>query len=88
MHDYCLEEKVVGHVPIHLSKIFYPFLKLPVSIILAVVIGKRVNRGSGDGLEISAEYRFFVDKRAVSWAENQVKQIEKIVNALVNKCMK
>ena len=88
LHDDCLEEKVVGHVPIHLSKIFYRFLKLPFSSISAVLIGKRVNRGAGDGPEIPVEYRFFGDKRAVSWAENQVKEIEKIVNALVNKYMK
>ena len=89
LHDDCLEEKVVGHAPIHLSKIFYRFLKLPFSSISAVVIGKRVNRGAGDGLkQDSSEYRFFGDKRAVSWAENQVKKIEKIVNALVNKRMK
>ena len=25
LHDDCLEEKVVGHVPIHLSKIFHRF---------------------------------------------------------------
>ena len=39
LHDDCLEEKVVGHVPIHLSKIFYRFLKLAFSRTSAVVIG-------------------------------------------------
>ena len=63
--DNCSEEKVVGHVPIHLSKIFHRFLKLPFCSILAVVIGKRVNLGAGDGLEIPVEYKFFRDARAV-----------------------
>ena len=45
LHDDCLEKKVVGHVPIHLSKIFHQFLKLPFCSISAVVIGIRVNRG-------------------------------------------
>ena len=66
LHDHCLEEKVVGHVPIHLSKIFHRFLKLPFCSISAVVIGKRVNRGAGDRLEIPVEYKFFGDARAVS----------------------
>ena len=72
LNDDSLEEKVVGHVPIHLSKIFYRFLKLPFSSISEVVIGKRVNRGEGEGFEIPVEYRFFGDKSAVSWAENKV----------------
>ena len=55
LHDDCLEEKVVGHVPIHLSKIFHRFLKLPFCSISAVVIGKRVNRDACDRLEIPVE---------------------------------
>ena len=47
LHDDCLEEKVVGHIPIHLSKIYFRFLKLLFSSISAVVVGKRVNRGTG-----------------------------------------
>ena len=65
LHDDCLEEKVVGYVPNHLSKIFHRFLKVPFCSISAVVIGKRVNRGAGDGLEIPVEYKFFRDARAV-----------------------
>ena len=85
MHDDCLEEKVDVHVPNHLSKIFHQFLKLPFCSILEVVIGKRVNRGAGDGLEIPVEYKFFGDARAISWAENQIKKIEKNANILVKK---
>ena len=88
MHDDCLEENVFGYVPIPLSKIFYRFLKLRFCSISAVVIGKRVNRGAGDGLEIPVEYKFFGDATAVSWAENQIKKTEKNVNILVKKCMR
>ena len=87
LHDDCLEKKVFGHVPIHLSKIFHRFLKLPFCSISAVVISKTVNRGAGDGLEIPVEYKFFGDARAVSWTENQIKKTEKNVNILVRKCM-
>ena len=79
---------VYGHVPVHLSKIFHRFLKLPFCSILAVVIGERVNRGAGDGLEFPVEYKFFGDARTVSWAENQIKKTEKTVNILVKKCMR
>ena len=78
LYDDCLEEKVVGHVPIHLSKIFHRFLKIPFCSISAVVIGKRVNRGAGDGRETPVEYKFFCDARAVSWAENQIKKLKRI----------
>ena len=88
LHDDFLEEKVVGHVPIHLSKIFHRFLKLPFCSISAVVNGKRANRGAGDGLEISVKYKFFGDARAVSWTENQIKNTEKNVNILVKNCMR
>ena len=67
LHDDCLEENVVGHVPIHLSKIFPRFLKLPFCSISAVVIGKRVNRSAREGLEIPVEYKFFGDTGAASW---------------------
>ena len=88
LYDDCLEEKVVGHVPIHLSKIFHRFLKLPFCSISAIVIGKRVNRSAGDGLEIPVECKFFGDARAVSWAENQIKNTKENVNILVKKCMR
>ena len=59
LHD-CLEEKVVGHVPIHLSKMFHRFLKLPFCSISAVVIGKTAHRGAGDGLKCLLNTRFLV----------------------------
>ena len=43
---------VVGHVPRGLSKAFSNFLSLPVSTMLCIVDGKRLNCGAGLGLEI------------------------------------
>ena len=34
-----------------------------------MVIGKRMNRGAGNKLEIPVEYRFFGGKRVASWGE-------------------
>ena len=78
LHDDCLEEKVVGHVPIHLSKIFHRFLKLPFCSISTVVIDKRVNRDARNELEIPVEYKFFGDARAVSWAQPKKIQSKKL----------
>lgn len=47
------KRKVVGHVLLPLSEIFYCFLKLHDCGISAIVIGKQMNRGAGDELEIS-----------------------------------
>ena len=62
----CLKQNVVGHVPIHLSRTFYRFLKLPVCSISATVASKGVNRDAGDGPEIPVECRLFGDKSAVT----------------------
>ena len=48
---------VVGHVPLGLSKTFSNFLSLPVSTMLCIVTGKRLNRGAGLGLEILVIYQ-------------------------------
>ena len=47
-----LEERILGHVPKNLSKIFHQFMKIPNCTIGCKVTGKRVNRGAGYGLEI------------------------------------
>ena len=48
---------VVGHVPLGLSKTFSNFLSLPVSTMLCIVTGKRLNRGEGLGLEKLVMYQ-------------------------------
>ena len=42
---------VVGHAPLGLSKSFSNFLSLPVSTMLCIVTGKRLNRGASQCLE-------------------------------------
>ena len=72
-----LEERIVGHVPEKLSKIFHRFMKVPDCAIGSKVTGKRVNRETGCGLEISVQYRFIGGKNAVEWAEKNIKKILK-----------
>ena len=64
-----LEERLVGHVPKNLSKIFHQFMKIPNCTIGCKVTGKRVNRGAGYGLEIPVQYRFIGAEKAVEWAK-------------------
>ena len=73
-----LEERIVGHVPEKLSKIFHQFMKAPDCAIGCKVTGKRVNRETGYGLEISVPYRFTGGKNAVEWAEKNINKVLKI----------
>ena len=82
------KKKLLGKFLFTYQKYLIDFRNFLFCTISAVVIGKRVNRGAGDGLKIPVEYKFFGDARAVSWAENQIKKTEKNVNILVKKCMR
>ena len=50
------EEKMVGHVPVELSKIFHKFLSNH-GRIEAECIGSRFNAGHGKGLELPVDFR-------------------------------
>ena len=67
---------VVGHIPLDLSKTFSNFLSLPVSTMLSIVTGKRLNRGAGLRLEILVMYQARGHEKASQWL---VKTITKIV---------
>lgn len=82
------EERVVGHVPKNLSKLFNQFLKIPNCTIGCKVTGKRVNRGAGYGLEIPVQYRFNGAEKAVEWAEKNIKKVFMNLNKKIEKCMK
>ena len=82
-----LEERIVGHVPKNLSKIFHQFMKIPSCTIGCKVTGKRVNRGTVYDLEIPVQYRFIGAKKAVEWTENNIKKVFENINKKVNKCV-
>ena len=63
---------VVGHVPLGLSKTFSNFLSLPVSTMLCIVTGKRLNRGAGLGLEILVMYQARGHEKALQWLEKTI----------------
>ena len=66
---------VVGHVPLGLSKTFSNFLSLPVSTMLCIVTGKRLNRGAGLGLEILVMYQARGHEKALQWLEKTITKI-------------
>ena len=66
---------VVGHVPLGLSKTFSNFLSLPVSTMLCIVTGKRLNRGAGLGLEILVMYQVRGHEKALQWLGKTITNI-------------
>lgn len=56
------DEKIVGHVPVELSKIFHKFLSQHGKI-EAECIGSRFNAGQGKGLELPVDYRLVGNAR-------------------------
>ena len=66
---------VVGHVPLGLSKTFSNFLSLPVSTMLCIVTGKRLNCGAGLGLETLVVYQARGHEKALQWLEKTITKI-------------
>ena len=54
--------EVLGHVPRSYSRVFHYFVKRG-GTVKAVVKGKRMNRGLGNGLEIPVQYIFHGEKK-------------------------
>ena len=53
-----------------------------------LVTGKRINRGSGYGLEIPVEYVFNDNEKALQWAKKNLDNIDTNVNKKVGRCLR
>ena len=53
------EDQVVGHVPFNLAPSISLFLKRDINKAFAKVVGEKVNRGAGYGLEIPCVYHLY-----------------------------
>ena len=82
------EEIIVGHVPQNISNICSKFLKIPNTSIEVEVVGKRVNRGGGYGLEIPVIYRFYGPEKLINWLISRLEAVQKELNDKVLKCLK
>ena len=87
MNSYS-EDVVVRHLPKNMSKIVFMFLSLPHCTLEIVVTGKRINRGSGYGLEIPANFHVYGPEKAINWLKNKINNIEEKLKKNVIHCLK
>ena len=64
------------------------FLQFPNHRIRVVLIGKRVNRGAGFGLEIPVDYNFYGDSRITTWLKKGLEKLDNSLNVNVEECVK
>ena len=82
-----IDRKTGWHIPKNLSKTFKR-LTLPNCTMTCTVIGKHVNHGSGYGLEIPVNFKFFGSAKAIQWSENAVKKVIQNIDQRVKHCKK
>ena len=70
------EDQVVGHVPYNLAPYLSNFLKRDVNKAFAKVVGDKVNRGAGYGLEIPCIYSLYGPKA-------YIEKMKELVDSLV-----
>ena len=71
------EDRVVGHIPLAISKCISLFLTLPGSFLETKVTGKRINRGGGYGLELLCKYRISGQEKACRLEKEKSDHISK-----------
>ena len=80
------EDRVVGHIPLAISKCISLFLTLPGSLLETKVTGKRTNRGGGYGLEVPCKYHISGQEKAVDWMKRKATTFLQEHSLAVNKC--
>ena len=70
------EDQVVGHVPFNLAPSISLFLKRDINKAFAKVVGDKVNRGGGYGLEIPCIYHLYGPKPYID-------KMEELVDSLI-----
>ena len=66
------KDRVVGHIPLAISKCISLFFILSGSFLETKVTGKRINQGVGYRLEVSCKYRISGQEKAVDWIKRKV----------------
>ena len=67
---------------------FKRFLSLPQTSIRAEVVGNRVNRGAGHGLEVPVRYYFYGPRKAIMWANKRISEADRKIEEKFKNCMK
>ena len=70
------EEEIVGHVPYNLAPSLSHSLRRDVNKAFAKVVGEKVNRGAGYGLEIPCIYRLYGPKIYIDRMKNLVDSLK------------
>ena len=70
------EEVIVGHVPFNLAPSISAFLRRDTNSGFAKVVGDKVNRGAGYGLEIPCEYSLYGPKPYIDKLKELVASLE------------
>ena len=81
------KDRVMGHIPLAISKCISLFLTLPRTFLETVVTGKRINRGGGYGLEVPCKYRISGEEKAVDWIKRKTTTFLPKQSLAVNKCL-
>ena len=79
---------VVGRVAQIICDHFWKFISLPRTSIRSRVLGKRVNRGAGYGLQIPICFIFQGHVKGIAWIKKEIEDAEKMVQSRNKKCMK
>ena len=82
------KESIVGKIPHNISKFSSMFLTVPSTSIEVEVLGKRVNRGSGYGLEIPVKYRYYGQEKLIQWLAKKLEAVKKELECKISKCLK
>ncbi len=70
-----LEDSVVGHIPFNLASYIFHFLSRESNKAFAEVIGGKVNRGAGYGLEIPCVYRLYGPRVYINKMKDLVQEL-------------
>ena len=79
------EDRVVGHIPLAISKCISLFLTLPGSFLETKETGKRINRGGG--LEVRCKYRISGQEKPVDWIKRKATTFPQEHSLAVNICL-
>lgn len=74
--------RIVGHIPLGLSKIVSCFLKRDTHSGLAIICGKRINRGGGLGLEIPVVLELYGKRQYLEKLDELINSSETAMKSL------
>ena len=63
---------MVGHIPYNMAPVILSFLARDCNKVSVKIVGKRVNRGAGYGLEVPCSYHLYGTKKYLEHLEDMV----------------